>query len=253
MLRALAACPELRPQRLQLRREDPVGPEQRLDAHRRRDVGELDQRREVGDREREHAEHAVGAVDEREAFLLGELDGREARRGERLGGRHLHAAGVVDLALAHDRERACRQGREVARAAERPVLGDAGRDAGVEQVDVRLRGRKPDAGAPARERGQAQQHERADDLGLDARAGAGGVRADERALQLGALGRLDVLGRQRAEAGAHAVDRASRARQLVRCACARRFDGREPTPPTARRARRCARPRRRLPGPADRC
>ncbi len=48
-------------------------PMQALDAHRGGDVGDLEQVTQVVDGEHEHAEHAVGAVDEGEALLLGEL------------------------------------------------------------------------------------------------------------------------------------------------------------------------------------
>ncbi len=56
-------------------------------------------------REQEHAEHAVGAVDEGEALLLGELDGGEPGGGERLRGGEEAAGGVPHVALAHQRER----------------------------------------------------------------------------------------------------------------------------------------------------
>ena len=65
----------LRAQRVQVGGEDVVGAEQALDAHRRRDVGDLEQQAQVGDGQDEHAEHAVGAVDEGQALLL-----RAARR-----------------------------------------------------------------------------------------------------------------------------------------------------------------------------
>ena len=59
----------VRPERQQVGGEGAVGAEQRLDRHRGRDVGEPEQRAEVVEREHEHAEDAVGAVDEREALL----------------------------------------------------------------------------------------------------------------------------------------------------------------------------------------
>ena len=45
----------------------------------------VEQRAQVGDRQHEHAEHAVGAVDQREALLLAQLDGLEAGLAQRLG------------------------------------------------------------------------------------------------------------------------------------------------------------------------
>ena len=110
-----------------------------------------------------------------------------------------------DLALAHERERAVRERGEVAGAAERAVLVDDRRDAGVEHGDVRREGLVADAGATGGERRDAQQHEGAHDLALDLRAGAGGVRADEGALQLAAHVDGDVPGGEGAEAGGDAV------------------------------------------------
>ncbi len=84
--------PVLRAQVLQVGGEHAVGAEQALDAHRRRDVGGRQQVAQVGDREHEHAEHPVGAVDQREPLLLAQLDGcrpasRRAARRRRRGGR----------------------------------------------------------------------------------------------------------------------------------------------------------------------
>ncbi len=100
-----------------------------------------------------------------------------------------------------------RERREVARAAERAVLVDDGRDAVVEQADVRREGLLADAGASGRERGDAQQHEGADDLALDLGARAGRVAADEGALEAVAQVDRDVTGREGAEAGGDAVVR----------------------------------------------
>ena len=109
------------------------------------------------DRQHQHAEHAVGAVDQRQALLGGQLDRRQAGGGERVGGRHQGAVGVADLALAHQRERAVRQRRQVAGAAERAVLVHHRRDAVGEQVrpaaarspGVRRCGRSPASRAAA--------------------------------------------------------------------------------------------------------
>ncbi len=76
----------VRAQRLQVGGEDPVGRELRLDAHRGRDVGGLEKHPQVGDREDEHAEHPVGAVDERQPLLGLQLDRRQAGLAQRDGG-----------------------------------------------------------------------------------------------------------------------------------------------------------------------
>ena len=59
--------------------EDLVGTAQRLDRHRGRDVDEFHQRHAVFDREDQLPEHPVGAVDERQALLLGEDHRRRDR------------------------------------------------------------------------------------------------------------------------------------------------------------------------------
>jgi hypothetical protein len=66
------------PQGLEVGGEDPVGAELGLDRHGGRDVRRTQDRAEVGDGHHQHAEHAVGAVDEGEPLLGGELHGLEA-------------------------------------------------------------------------------------------------------------------------------------------------------------------------------
>ena len=186
-----------------------------LDRHRGSDVGRTQQPAQVGDGHDQHAEHAVGAVDEGEPLLGGQLDRREPGRGERLGGRHQRAGRVADRALAHQRERAVGQRRQVAGAAERAVLVHHRRDAVRDQVGQQLRGLAAYAGVPGRQRREPQQHQRPDHLALHLGAGAGGVRADQRPLELGPhLGR-DVPGGQCAEPGRDAVRRRGRGRELL--------------------------------------
>ena len=50
---------------------------------------------QVGDREHEHAEHPVGAVDQREPLLLAQLDRLDAGRAQRVGGVAQRAARVA--------------------------------------------------------------------------------------------------------------------------------------------------------------
>ena len=115
--------------------------------------------------------------------------------------------GVAHLALAHQRERAVRQGRQVAGAAEGAVLPDDRRDAVGQQAGQELRGLPAYAGVSGRQRREPQQHQRAHHLALDLRTRAGRVRADEGALELGTHLGGDVPGGERAEAGADAVRR----------------------------------------------
>ena len=108
----------------------------------------------------------------------------------------------------------------------------------------RLRGVRPDAGVPGGQRGEPQQHQRADHLALDLGAAAGGVRADQRLLQLGAhLGR-DVPGGQGAEPGRDAVRRGGRGGELLDGQPGL-LDGRHGVRGAARRRRRRGPPRRR--------
>ena len=157
----------LRPQRLQVVGEHAVGAEQALDAHRDGDVGDRQQVAQVGDRQREHAEHPVGAVDQREALLLVEGDRRQ-----HVAGLAQVAAGGAHRALPHQRQRAVRERREVAAAAERAVLVHDGRDLRVEHRRVGAGRLHPHAGPARGEGGEPQQHQRADHLALDLGAGA---------------------------------------------------------------------------------
>jgi hypothetical protein len=150
-----------------------------------------------------------------EAFLLLELDRRETSARERLSSALVTAISHTHDALAHERERTVRERREVTRAPERAILEDDRCDARIQHAEVRLGGDATNAGAPGCERCEAQEHHRADDLGLHLGTAAGSMRAHERALQLVThLGR-DIGGGERAEAGAHAVDGLTRCREFV--------------------------------------
>ncbi|MFK4545105.1 hypothetical protein RKD29_004701 [Streptomyces tendae] len=207
MLAALAACPRVRADGVQLGGEHLVGAEQGLHGQRGGDVGRLVEGVEVGEGHDQHAEHAVGAVEEGEALLLSQLDRGDPVRGEQLTGGPHGAVGALGVALAHEGQRAVRQRGEVAGAAQRAVLVHDGGDPGVEHVRHGLRDLRADPGVPGADGLQPQEHQRAHHLALDARAHPGGVRADDVALELGAQLGADVPGRQGAEAGAHAVDR----------------------------------------------
>ena len=181
---------DLRPQRLQIGGERAVGAEQRLDAHRRRHVGEAGEGLEVGDRQREHPEDAVGAVDERQPLLGAEHDRFEAGAGERLGGRRDDRPSRGHVPLADHHQRTVGERRQVAARAERAVLGHDGRQAGVEQRQLLVDEQRAGARTAHRQAAGAQQEHRPHDLALDGLAHAGRVRADQGHLQLaGALAR----------------------------------------------------------------
>lgn len=83
---------------------------------------------------------------------------------------------------------------------------DDGGDPGVEHVGHGLGDGGPYAGVPGGDGLQPEEHQRADHLALDARAHAGGVRADDVALELGAQLGTDVPGGEGAESRGHPVD-----------------------------------------------
>ena len=199
--------PRVRAQGRELGGEDAVGAEQRLDRQRRRHVGGAQQHPQVLEREHQHPEHPVGAVDQRQSLLGSQLDGIQAGRGQRVGRRHQLAGGVADRALPHQREGAVRERGQVARAAERAVLVDHGGDAVPQQRREQLGDLTPYAGVAGRQRGQAQQHQRTHHLALHLRTRPRGVRAHQRALQLRAHLGGDVAGRERPEPGRDAVRR----------------------------------------------
>ncbi len=197
----------VRPQRVKIIGEHVVGAQQTLDTHRRGDVGDLEQPAQIGDGQHQHAEHAVGAVDQREPFLLGQHDRLDAGRGEGVGGGQQDAVGIADHALAHQRQRAMGERSKITGAAEAAVLVHHRRDPGVDHGHVGLQGLLADAGAAGGQRRDAQQGQGADHLPLDLGPGAGGVRTDQAALQPAAQLDRDVPGGQGAEAGGDAVVR----------------------------------------------
>ena len=160
----------MRAQRLQVGGEHAVGAEQALDAHRGGDVGgrRAASRRSAMASTSMPSMPSVPLISARPSFSA-QLDRRDARGAQRVGGLAQLAGGVADRPLAHQRERAVRERREVAGAAERAVLVDDRRDPGGEHRGVgrRRRGRTPVR--PVGERRQPQQHHRPHDLALDLR------------------------------------------------------------------------------------
>ena len=203
------------PQRLQVGSQDPVRPHQALDAECGREVGRVEQTPQVGEGEHEHPQHPVGAVDEGEAFLLGQLDRGEPVFGERLGGGANHTLVVDHITFAHHGQGTVREGRQVAGAAEAAVLENDRCEAGIQQVGVGLGSRESHSGVTRAHRREPQQHQRAHHLDLDAGTGAGGVGADEALLQTRSLRGGDVPRGERTEAGRDAVDRGVGRRQVV--------------------------------------
>ena len=116
-------------------------------------------------------------------------------------------SGESRLAFTEQDERRRGERGEVSAGAERAVLAHHRRDAGIEQGEHRVDDTGAGAGVAHRQASGAQQDHRPDRLALDLRTHPGGVRADQRRLQLRRpLGGDHRVG-ERAEAGGHAVDR----------------------------------------------
>ena len=210
----------MRADRLELGGEDPVGGQLPLDRHGGSDVGGPQQDREVAQRQDQHAEHAVGPVDQRQPLLGGQLDRHQPGGSEGLRGRHQHPRGIADVTFSDQRQGTVREGGQVAGAAERAVLADHRGDAGVQDADHQLGHLGSYAGPAGGQRREPQQHQPSYDLALDLGAGTGRVRADQRPLQLGPHLVGDVPGRQRSEAGGDAVGGGGCGGQLLHhCAC----------------------------------
>ncbi len=141
---------------------------------------------EVAQGQDQHAEHAVGAVDQRQALLGGQLDRGRCRA------RRAPAAGRGLLAVRRRRPRPrpsapARRATSGARSPEQPSEPYS-RTAGVTPalssaaMVSATTGRTPVC--PVARVFSRISDQRADHLGLDQRAHPGGVRADQRALQL---------------------------------------------------------------------
>jgi hypothetical protein len=150
----------------------------------------------------------LGAVEERQALLGGEVHRRQAgglealQRGDR-------AAASAHLADAQQHGRHMGQRRQVAGGTDRALGRDARVDAGIDQLHQRLQHAPPHAGVAEREAVDLQDHDQAHEPVIEQRPGAGGMRQHEAALQLGHLIVGDARTRQRAEAGVDAVDGAA--------------------------------------------
>ena len=147
----------------------------------------------------------LGAVDEREALLGGEHDGREAGPAERLGGGQ--ALALEDrLALADHGGGHVRERREIARGADRALPGDDRQDvAGEHRLDER-HGRRLHPRGAAAEGGELEREDEADHRRRQRLAHAAAVREDEVALQRRHVAGLDADRGELAEAGVDAVD-----------------------------------------------
>ncbi len=198
--------PGMRPRGDELLGERGAGAEHGLEAHGADDVGGERQAQRVVVAKGSDAGHQLRPVEERQALLRAELEGRQPGMLEGVGARA--GTGTVDrcLSLADEDERQVGERRQVARRAEAAARGDDGMDGLVEHADEELGDGHADARQPDGERVGAQQEHRAHDLVGQRVADAGRVRPNEVALQLGRLVRLDPHVGEVAEARRDAVD-----------------------------------------------
>ena len=161
----------------------------------------------LGQRQARDRGHELGAVDEGEAFLGLEHDGREAARPERVRARARRRPRGRAVAFADERQRQVGEGRQVAAGADAALRGDDGVDARVQHLDQELERLRAHAAEALGQHVRAQQHEGAR-LGLVERlAHARGVAAHQVQLELARAGSRGIthVG-EVAEAGVDAVD-----------------------------------------------
>src|SRR5690349_19073481 len=99
-----------------------------------------------------------------------------------------------------------RERSEIARRADRTLRRNARRDTGVQQSDQSLDQLEPNARMAADERRDLLRDGHAHDGIVQQRTGAGGMRQDQRALQLRKPGSVDTRPGKRSKAGVHAVN-----------------------------------------------
>ena len=130
-----------------------------LHRHGGGNIGDLSQTREVMNSQAQHAQHAVGAVDQRQALFFFQHQGFNAMIGQGVGGGDDGAVGThTHKSLAHERQGAVRQWGQIPRAAQRPVLMHHRSNSGVEHGSVGGRHHWAHTRAARGQGGQAQQH-----------------------------------------------------------------------------------------------
>ena len=159
-----------------------VGAEQRLDAHRGADVGDLDQQADVVDRQRQQHLHRLGAVDQGQPLLGGQHERLDALLGQQLGARpaaQVPVAAAAQPALADQRLGQVRELREVAGRADRPLAGDHRHQVVGQQLEQLGRQLVAYAGVAAGQGPGPQQQQAAHHVVGQRLADPGAVRADQ--------------------------------------------------------------------------
>ncbi len=184
-----------------------VGAEEPLDGDGAGHVGGGGQPVEVGQGQAEVGQHALGAVEERQALLGLQHHRLEPGAGQPVGARQPPAVGVDDLPRPGEDRPHMGQGRQVTGGAEAPEFGHHRSEAGREEGDQPVDQHRPGAGEAGGQRPSPEQHHRPDDLPLHRVAHAGGVAEHQRELEAPGLGRRHLHRGQGPETGGDAVDR----------------------------------------------
>ena len=143
---ATATWPGMRPGELVGRGERHVGPEQRLDRHRRDDARRPTQPIRVGQEQRPDRAHHLGPVEERQPFLRPRAPAARGRPRASASSAGHPLAVELDLAAADERQREVGERREVARTRRRsPAPGTTGWMPGAQER--RAAGRRAAAGS----------------------------------------------------------------------------------------------------------
>ncbi len=196
--------PFVRPRLVNPRVEGDVRSLERIERHRREDVGEREQAPGAGDRQPADRRDRLRPVDHREPFLRRERHRGGADRPQPPGRVHSVPA-QPDLSHPHHRSRQVSQRREIAGGADRPLGGDDRHQVFVQHPEKELDELDADPREPERQRVRAQRHHRPDHARVERLSHPGAVRQDQVPLQLHALlgGDRDI--REDAEPGRHAV------------------------------------------------
>ncbi len=164
----------------------------------------------------ELAEHAIRTVDQGQALLGGQHEGRDPGLLKGSGGGGPSPVRGDDVALARERQGRVGQGSQVAAAPQRAVLANDRGDPGVEERDERVHDQGTDPRVALGQRGRSQQHHGPHRFRLDLFAHGRGVRADQADLQDRPLLGRDVAVGERPEPGRQPVHRRFTADQLHR-------------------------------------
>ncbi len=194
------------PERVQPGVAGGVGAAQRVGGQRGDQVGDLHQPPRLDHGERQERGHRLGAVDERQPLLGAELQRREPRPREALGGGQPPAVDA-HLAVANQHGRQMGERRQIAARSHRAAARHQRQDVGAEQLEQRVDDLGPHARVAARQRVGAQQQHAAHGRIAERLADAGAVAQDQPALELLELIGGNAHAREIAEARVDTVHR----------------------------------------------